>query len=96
MVKIKFIPDFELDEDSEEIVFDVEDEFDNLQPLSLEEALSRTLCFTNPKKDCKCKASLQCEGYKKYRKASLSALMVILTADPKMTITPVIDKKDLN
>ena len=45
MVKIKFTPDFAMEED-DDIVFELEDEFENLKPIPVEEAISRTLCFS--------------------------------------------------
>ena len=95
MVKIKFTPDFAMEED-DDIIFELDDEFRNLKPIPVEEAISRTLCFNSPNSECKCKSSLQCGDYKKYRFSALSAMMVILTADPQMSIITKIDKKDLN
>ncbi len=95
MVKIKFTPDFATEED-DDIVFELEDEFENLKPIPVEEAISRTLCFNSPSSKCKCESSLKCKSYKDYRSSALSAIMVILTADPQVSIIKKVDKKDLN
>jgi hypothetical protein len=95
MVKIKFTPDFSMEED-DDIVFELENEFENLKPIPVEEAISRTLCFNSPNSECKCKSSLECKSHKDYRPSALSAIMVILTADPQGYIIKRLDEKDLN
>lgn len=94
--KIKFEPDFELQED-DEVVFEFENEVKALDPLSVEEAVSRIICFNNPENPCDCKTSLKCDRHEKYRASALSAIVVVLSTEgflkPKNLL---IEKKDIN
>ena len=94
--KIKFEPDFELQED-DEVVFEFEQELNVLQPIAVEEAVSRIICFNNPENPCDCKTSLKCDKHEKYRASALSAIVVVLSTEgflkPKSLL---IEKKDIN
>lgn len=93
---IKFKADFKSDE-GEEVVFEFENELKKLTPISIEEAVARILCFSNPENICECKTSLSCEKHEKYKTSALAAIVVVLNAEGfSKTRNVWIDKKELN
>ena len=56
-------------------------DFLDYKVVTLEEAVSRAICFGNADHKCACKSPISCDYHENFRMSALSAIVVIMAAD---------------